>query len=87
MEKYKAVINHLKEKVPDKEINWSKILKATQEQKESVHAYCERLMQIFVEYSAVTEQVKEGISGFVTAFCHGLHPEHISLHVQQNVMC
>ena len=86
MEKYKLVIEHLKKKVPDKEINWYKILRATQETKESVRAYYESLMQVYSKYSAVKDPEKEGISGFVTAFIYGLHPE-ISSHIQHNVMC
>ena len=86
MDIYKAVINQLKAKLPDKEINWSKILRATQELKESVHAYYKRLMQIFIKYSGVKGPEKEGISGFVKIFVHRLHPE-LSLHVPQNMMC
>ena len=43
-EKYQAVITHLTTKVPQKQVDWLKIMGTTQEPKESVHAYYKRLM-------------------------------------------
>ena len=60
-------------------------MRATQEPKGSVHASYERLMQIYSKYSGVKNPEKEGISGSVTSFVHGLHPE-LSRHIQQNTM-
>ena len=52
-EKYNELFNWLEKKVPEKEVNWKKIYRTTQEPKETVHFYFERLMQGFTKYSVV----------------------------------
>ena len=64
----------------------AKILRASQEPKESVYADYERLMQIFTKYSGVKDPEKNGVCGFGSAFVNFLYPE-ISIHLQQTVMC
>ena len=46
-------------------------MRTTQNAKESVHAYYERLMQIHRQYSGMEDPDKEGVLGFVSAFYVG----------------
>lgn len=51
MRKYEQMITFLKNKIAPKETDWVKIDRTTQVPKESVHAYYERLLQVFKQYS------------------------------------
>ena len=86
MEKYNQEIEHLKTNIPQKQVNWSKIMRATQDSVESVHTCYGRLMQSYRQHSGVDDPTKEGVSELVSAFVLGMRPE-ISLHIEQSVMC
>lgn len=65
MRKYDQVITFLKNKIPPRETDWLKIDRATQEPKESVRAYSERLLQVFKQYSGFETIDKKNMSHFV----------------------
>ena len=86
MEKYNQVINFMKEKVPQKEVDWLKINRTTQEAKQCFYDYYERLMQGFRQYSGMKNPERRDLSNFVFHFVLGLRPE-LRMHIQQNVIC
>ncbi|KAJ1140923.1 hypothetical protein NDU88_007260, partial [Pleurodeles waltl] len=51
MSLYHKVIEHLKTKVASKNVDWQRIDRTAQEAKESIHAYYERLLKAFKNYS------------------------------------
>ena len=85
-EKYNQVINYLKEKIPQKEIDWVNINSTQEEPKESVYDYYERLMEAFRLHSGLQDVKKGHMANFVSHFILGLRSE-LCMNIQQNVIC
>ncbi|XP_078523011.1 uncharacterized protein LOC144792027 [Lissotriton helveticus] len=86
MRKYEQVIQHLKEKVPAKETDWTKIDRTTQERDETVHSFYERLLQVFKTYSGIDNIDLKNMTHFIYRFVNGLRPE-ICQWIKDNKIC
>ncbi|XP_078534029.1 uncharacterized protein LOC144820335 [Lissotriton helveticus] len=86
MRKYEQVIQHLKEKVPAKETDWTKIDRTTQERDETVHSFYERLLQVFKTYSGIDNIDLKDMTHFIYRFVNGLRPE-ICQWIKDNKIC
>ncbi|XP_078509623.1 uncharacterized protein LOC144769407 [Lissotriton helveticus] len=86
MRKYEQVIQHLKEKVPAKETDWTKIDRTTQERDETVHSFYERLLQVFKTYSGIDNIDLKDMTHFIYRFVNGLRPE-ICQWIKDNTIC
>ncbi|KAJ1179558.1 hypothetical protein NDU88_004792 [Pleurodeles waltl] len=75
MSLYYKVIEHLKTKVPAKNVDWQKIDRTAQETKESIHSYYERLLKAFKNYSGTETIEAKDMLHFVFRFVEGLRPE------------
>ncbi|XP_078518138.1 uncharacterized protein LOC144782663 [Lissotriton helveticus] len=86
MKKYDQVIQHLKQKVPAKETDWTKIDRTTQERDETVHSFYERLLQVFKTYSGIDNIEMKDMTHFIYRFVNGLRPE-ICQWIKDNKIC
>ncbi|KAJ1192568.1 hypothetical protein NDU88_001875 [Pleurodeles waltl] len=86
MKYYHMVIEFLKQKVSPKVTDWQKIDQTSQEVKESIHAYYERLLKAFKHYS-VTETIEpKDMNHLVFRFVEGLRPE-VSQMIKNHLIC
>ncbi|KAJ1217995.1 hypothetical protein NDU88_005581 [Pleurodeles waltl] len=65
MKRYYKVIEFLKTRISPKNIDWQRIDRTVQEVKESIHAYYERLLKAFKEYSGKEAIEPKGMLHFV----------------------
>ncbi|KAJ1211130.1 hypothetical protein NDU88_006491 [Pleurodeles waltl] len=86
MSLYYKVIEHLKTKVPAKNVDWQKIDRTAQEAKESIHSYYERLLKAFKNYSGTESIEAKDMLHFVFRFVEGLRPE-ISQMIKSHLIC
>ncbi|KAJ1201391.1 hypothetical protein NDU88_005202, partial [Pleurodeles waltl] len=75
MKYYHKVIEFLKQKVSPKVTDWQKIDRTSQEAKESIHAYYERLLKAFKHYSGTEVIEPKDMNHLVFRFVEGLRPE------------
>ncbi|KAJ1106590.1 hypothetical protein NDU88_003991 [Pleurodeles waltl] len=75
MKYYHKVIEFLKQKVSPKVTDWQKIDRTSQDVKESIHAYYERLMKAFKHYSGTETNETKDMKHLVLRFVEGLRPE------------
>ncbi|KAJ1101752.1 hypothetical protein NDU88_006816 [Pleurodeles waltl] len=83
---YHKVIEYLKTKVASKNVDWQKIDRTAQEVKESIHAYYERLLKAFKNYSGTEMIEAKDMLPFVFRFVEGLRPE-ISQMIKMHLIC
>ncbi|KAJ1114846.1 hypothetical protein NDU88_003076 [Pleurodeles waltl] len=86
MKYYHKVIEFLKQKVSPKVTDWQKIDCTSQEAKESIHAYYERLLKAFKHYSGTETIEPKDMNHLVFRFVEGLRPE-ISQMVKNHLIC
>ncbi|KAJ1157649.1 hypothetical protein NDU88_010353 [Pleurodeles waltl] len=86
MSLYHKVIEHLKTKVVSKNVDWQRIDRTAQEVKESMHAYYERLLKAFKNYSGTETIEAKDMLHFVFRFVEGLRPE-ISQMIKMHLIC
>ncbi|KAJ1167753.1 hypothetical protein NDU88_008142 [Pleurodeles waltl] len=86
MSLYQKVIEHLKTKVASKNVDWQRIDRTAQEVKESIHAYYERLLKAFKNYSGAETIEAKDMLHFVFRFVEGLRPE-ISQMIKTHLIC
>ncbi|KAJ1218800.1 hypothetical protein NDU88_006372 [Pleurodeles waltl] len=75
MKYYHKVIEFLKQKVSPKVTDWQKINRTSQEVKESIHAYYERLLKAFKHYSGTETIEPKDMNHLMFRFVEGLRPE------------
>ncbi|KAJ1140781.1 hypothetical protein NDU88_007119 [Pleurodeles waltl] len=75
MRYYLKMIEFLKQKVSQKVIDWQKIDRTSQEAKESIHAYYEKLLKAFKHYSGTEVIEPKDMNHLVFRFVEGLRPE------------
>ncbi|KAJ1217680.1 hypothetical protein NDU88_005273 [Pleurodeles waltl] len=86
MRYYHNVIEFLKQKVSPKVTDWQKIDRTSQEGKESIHAYYERLLKAFNHYSGTEVIELKDMNHLVFRFVEGLRPE-ISQMIKNHLIC
>ncbi|KAJ1155142.1 hypothetical protein NDU88_007877 [Pleurodeles waltl] len=86
MKYYHKVIEFLKQKVSPKMTDWQKIDRTSQEAKESIHAYYERLLKAFKHYSGTETIEPKDMNHLVFRFVEGLRPE-ISQMIKNHLIC
>ncbi|KAJ1176583.1 hypothetical protein NDU88_001856 [Pleurodeles waltl] len=86
MKYYHKVIEFLKQKVSPKLTDWQKIDRTSQEVKESIHAYYERLLKAFKHYSGTETIEPKDMNHLVFRFVEGLRPE-VSQMIKNHLIC
>ncbi|KAJ1198505.1 hypothetical protein NDU88_002346 [Pleurodeles waltl] len=86
MKYYYKVIEFLKQKVLTKVTDWQKIDRSSQEVKESIHAYYERLLKAFKHYSGTETIEQKDMNHLVFRFVEGLRPE-VSQMIKNHLIC
>ncbi|KAJ1112518.1 hypothetical protein NDU88_000781 [Pleurodeles waltl] len=86
MKYYHKVIEFLKQKVSPKVTYWQKIDRTSQEVKESIHAYYERLLKAFKHYSGTETIEPKDMNHLVFRFVEGLRPE-VSQMIKNHLIC
>ncbi|KAJ1156041.1 hypothetical protein NDU88_008766 [Pleurodeles waltl] len=86
MKYYHKVIEFLKQKVSPKVTDWQKIDRTSQEVKESIHAYYERLLKAFKHYSGTETIEPKDMNHLVFRFVEGLRPE-VSQMIKNHLIC
>ncbi|KAJ1188136.1 hypothetical protein NDU88_004901 [Pleurodeles waltl] len=86
MKYYHKVIEFLKQKVSPKVTDWQKIDRTSQEVKESIHAYYERLLKAFKHYSGTETIELKDMNHLVFRFVEGLRPE-VSQMIKNHLIC
>ncbi|KAJ1116727.1 hypothetical protein NDU88_004933 [Pleurodeles waltl] len=86
MRYFHKVIEFLKQKVSSKVTNWQKIDRTSQEAKESIHAYYERLLKAFKHYSGTEVIESKDMNHLVFRFVEGLRPEIIQM-IKNHLTC
>ncbi|KAJ1180371.1 hypothetical protein NDU88_005592 [Pleurodeles waltl] len=86
MKYYHKVIEFLKQKVSPKVTDWQKIDRTSQEVKESIHAYYERLLKAFKHYSGTETIEPKDMNHLVFRFVEGLRPE-VSQIIKNHLIC
>ncbi|KAJ1091547.1 hypothetical protein NDU88_004667 [Pleurodeles waltl] len=86
MKYYHKVIEFLKQKVSPKVTDWQKIDRTSQEVKESIHAYYERLLKAFKHYSGTETIEPKDMNHHVFRFVEGLRPE-VSQMIKNHLIC
>ncbi|KAJ1097337.1 hypothetical protein NDU88_002461 [Pleurodeles waltl] len=86
MKYYHKVIEFLKQKVSSKVTDWQKIDRTSQEVKESIHAYYEKLLKAFKHYSGTETIEPKDMNHLVFRFVEGLRPE-ISQMIKNHLIC
>ncbi|KAJ1139272.1 hypothetical protein NDU88_005647 [Pleurodeles waltl] len=86
MRYYHKVIEFLKQKVSSKVTDWQKIDRTSQEVKESIHAYYERLLKAFKHYSGTEVIELTDMNHLVFRFVEGLRSE-ISQIIKNHLIC
>ncbi|KAJ1206316.1 hypothetical protein NDU88_001723 [Pleurodeles waltl] len=86
MKYYHKVIEFLQHKVSPKVIDWQKIDRTSQEAKESIHAYYERLLKAFKDYSGTETIEPKDMNHLVFRFVEGLRRE-ISQMIKNHLIC
>ncbi|KAJ1152667.1 hypothetical protein NDU88_005442 [Pleurodeles waltl] len=74
MRYYYKVIEFLKQRVSPQNVDWQKIDRTAQEPKESIHAYYERLLKAFKNYSSTEVVEANDMNHLVFRFVEGLRP-------------
>ncbi|KAJ1107905.1 hypothetical protein NDU88_005292 [Pleurodeles waltl] len=86
MKYYHKVIEFLKQKVSPKVTDWQKIDRTSQEVKESIHAYYERLFKAFKHYSGTETIEPKDMNHLVFRFVEGLRPK-VSQMIKNHLIC
>ncbi|KAJ1177284.1 hypothetical protein NDU88_002545 [Pleurodeles waltl] len=86
MKYYHKVIEFLQQKVSPKVTDWQKIDRTSQEVKESIHAYYERLLKAFKHYSGTETIEPKDMNHLVFRFVKGLRPE-VSQMIKNHLIC
>ncbi|KAJ1178545.1 hypothetical protein NDU88_003790 [Pleurodeles waltl] len=86
MKNYHKVIEFLKQKVSPKVTDWQKIDRTSQEVKESINAYYERLLKAFKHYSGTETIEPKDMNHLVFRFVEGLRPE-VSQMIKNHLIC
>ncbi|KAJ1108670.1 hypothetical protein NDU88_006046 [Pleurodeles waltl] len=86
MKYYHKVIEFLKQKVSPKVTDWQKIDRTSQEVKESIHAYYERLLKAFKHYSGTETIEPKDMNHLVFRFVEGLRPE-VGQMIKNHLIC
>ncbi|KAJ1150012.1 hypothetical protein NDU88_002810 [Pleurodeles waltl] len=86
MRYYHKVIEFLKQKVSPKGTDWQKINRTFQEAKGSIHAYYERLLKAFKDYSGTEVIEPKDMNHLVFRFVEGLRPK-ISQMIKNTLIC
>ncbi|KAJ1201395.1 hypothetical protein NDU88_005206 [Pleurodeles waltl] len=86
MKHYYKVIEFLKTRILPKKIDWQRIDRTVQKVKESIHAYYERLLKAFKEYSGKEAIEPKDMWHFVFRFVEGLRPE-IGQMIKSHLIC
>ncbi|KAJ1193221.1 hypothetical protein NDU88_002525 [Pleurodeles waltl] len=86
MKYYYKVIEFLKQRVSTQNVDWQKIDWAAQEPKESIHAYYERLLKAFKNYSGTEVVEAKDMNHLLFRFIEGLRPE-ISQLIKNHLIC
>ncbi|KAJ1203483.1 hypothetical protein NDU88_007268 [Pleurodeles waltl] len=86
MRYYHKVIEFLKQKVSPKVTDWQKIDRTSQEGKESIHAYYERLLKAFKHYSGTEVIDLKDMNHHVFRFVEGLRPETSQM-IKNHLIC
>ncbi|KAJ1144061.1 hypothetical protein NDU88_010363 [Pleurodeles waltl] len=86
MKYYHKVIEFFKQKVSPKVTDWQKIDRTSQEVKESIHAYYERLLKAFKHYSGTETIEPKDMNHLVFRFVEGLRPE-VGQMIKNHLIC
>ncbi|KAJ1208197.1 hypothetical protein NDU88_003583 [Pleurodeles waltl] len=86
MKYYHKVMKFFKQKVSPKVTDWQKIDRTSQEVKESIHAYYERLLKAFKHYSGTETIEPKDMDHLVFRFVEGLRPE-VSQMIKNHLIC
>ncbi|KAJ1169060.1 hypothetical protein NDU88_000966 [Pleurodeles waltl] len=86
MKYYHKVTEFLKQKVSPKVTDWQKIDRTSQEVKESIHVYYERLLKAFKHYSGTETIEPKDMNHLVFRFVEGLRPE-VSQMIKNHLIC
>ncbi|KAJ1138390.1 hypothetical protein NDU88_004776 [Pleurodeles waltl] len=86
MKYYHKVTEFLKQKVSPKVTDWQKIDWTSQEVKESIHAYYERLLKAFKHYSGTETIEPKDMNHLVLRFVERLRPE-VSQMIKNHLIC
>ncbi|KAJ1149345.1 hypothetical protein NDU88_002155 [Pleurodeles waltl] len=86
MKYYHKVIEFFKQKLSPKVTDWQKIDRTSQEVKESIHAYYERLLKAFKHYSGTETIEAKDMNHLVFRFVEGLRPE-VSQMIKNHLIC
>ncbi|KAJ1199065.1 hypothetical protein NDU88_002903 [Pleurodeles waltl] len=86
MKYYHKLIEFLKQEVSPKVTYWQKIDRTSQEVKESIHAYYERLLKAFKHYGGTETIEPKDMNHLVFRFVEGLRPE-VSQMIKNHLIC